>query len=234
MVESSVQDLYMQDVRARSTRISDSEQRALSRRARRGDLRAREELAESCLYMVVRIVANRPVPNVPFLDQVQQGNEALVRAVKGYNPDHLGQAKFSTYVYKAVQRELASVSQERGPRRGLIESPSAVSLEEGLKWSKVLVNAEEVAMQYIARKETKFALQEAMKSLTERQRLVLEWRYGFLDGEPHSLEETGRAMGVTRERVRQIEAKALKWLRWNKMVRQSPLDEERLTSNGSH
>jgi len=49
--------------------------------------------------------------------------------------------------------------------------------------------------------------------LSERERNVLEMRFGFKDGKTHTLEEVGQAFGVTRERVRQIEAKALRKLR---------------------
>lgn len=53
----------------------------------------------------------------------------------------------------------------------------------------------------------------ALDQLTERERKVLELRYGLTDGQPRTLEEVGRAFGVTRERVRQIEVKALRKLR---------------------
>jgi len=53
----------------------------------------------------------------------------------------------------------------------------------------------------------------ALDQLTERERRVLELRYGLTDGQPRTLEEVGRAFGVTRERVRQIEVKALRKLR---------------------
>lgn len=53
----------------------------------------------------------------------------------------------------------------------------------------------------------------ALDQLTERERRVLELRYGLSDGQPHTLEEVGKAFGVTRERVRQIEVKALRKLR---------------------
>ncbi len=49
--------------------------------------------------------------------------------------------------------------------------------------------------------------------LSEREREVLEMRFGLNDGKDHTLEEVGRSFGVTRERIRQIEAKALRKLR---------------------
>ena len=52
-----------------------------------------------------------------------------------------------------------------------------------------------------------------LDSLNERERAVLEMRFGLKDGESHTLEEVGKAFGVTRERVRQIESKALRKLR---------------------
>jgi RNA polymerase primary sigma factor len=53
----------------------------------------------------------------------------------------------------------------------------------------------------------------ALDQLTDRERKVLELRYGLTDGQPRTLEEVGKAFGVTRERVRQIEVKALRKLR---------------------
>jgi RNA polymerase primary sigma factor len=52
-----------------------------------------------------------------------------------------------------------------------------------------------------------------LDSLSDRERSVLEMRFGLKDGEAHTLEEVGKAFGVTRERVRQIESKALRKLR---------------------
>jgi RNA polymerase primary sigma factor len=52
-----------------------------------------------------------------------------------------------------------------------------------------------------------------LRSLSQREEQVLRIRYGFLDGETRTLQETGRHFGITRERVRQIEARALEKLR---------------------
>jgi RNA polymerase primary sigma factor len=56
------------------------------------------------------------------------------------------------------------------------------------------------------------ALQEALEALSERERQVVVLRYGLVDAEPKTLEEIGRRLGLTRERVRQIELDSLKRL----------------------
>lgn len=56
-------------------------------------------------------------------------------------------------------------------------------------------------------------MNEVLTTLTERERIVLIQRFGLLDGKPKTLEEVGVAFNVTRERIRQIEAKALRKMR---------------------
>ena len=56
-------------------------------------------------------------------------------------------------------------------------------------------------------------MQEVLGSLTEREKRVLIQRFGLLDGKPKTLEEVGLEFNVTRERIRQIEAKALRKMR---------------------
>jgi RNA polymerase primary sigma factor len=67
----------------------------------------------------------------------------------------------------------------------------------------------EAAKQLMLRRE----LEEVLASLPERERKILELRYGFSDGQARTLEEVGENFGITRERIRQIEAVALRKLR---------------------
>jgi len=57
-------------------------------------------------------------------------------------------------------------------------------------------------------------VQEALDFLDEREATILKMRYGLLDGEDHTLEEVGNVLGVTRERVRQLEARAIRKLKY--------------------
>jgi len=59
------------------------------------------------------------------------------------------------------------------------------------------------------------ALEEALSKLSEREAMVLKLRKGLIDGREHTLEEVGKRLGVTRERVRQIESKALRKLKYH-------------------
>ena len=64
-----------------------------------------------------------------------------------------------------------------------------------------------------AREMLRDSIQDALGVLSERERGVLELRFGLVDGKAHTLEEVGQYFNVTRERIRQIEAKALRKLR---------------------
>lgn len=67
--------------------------------------------------------------------------------------------------------------------------------------------------EYTVQEMVKRTLDEVLETLTDREEKVLRLRYGLLDGKTHTLEEVGKEFGVTRERIRQIESKALRKLR---------------------
>ena len=74
---------------------------------------------------------------------------------------------------------------------------------------KNLESPESSAYRQILREE----IMRAMQVLTEREQMILKLRFGFDDGRPRTLEEVGKVYNVTRERIRQIEEKALRKLK---------------------
>ncbi len=98
------------------------------------------------------------------------------------------------------------------------QTPLSLEMPVGDEDSSQLVNfvedkhfkdPAEKTMDGIVRQE----ILEAMTILTEREQMIIKLRYGFDDGRPRTLEEVGRVYKVTRERIRQIEEKALRKLR---------------------
>ena len=79
---------------------------------------------------------------------------------------------------------------------------------------KIISPDQEVAHRILADQ-----MQEILASLSDKERKILEMRHGLLDGTYHTLEEVGKEFGVTRERIRQIEAKALEKIRQHDKAR---------------
>lgn len=82
-------------------------------------------------------------------------------------------------------------------------------------WGEVALRDTEVEgpLEWTLRGDLRLAVRKALAHLKHKQRAVLDRRFGLRDGNAETLEEVGRDFGVTRERIRQIEAKALKKLR---------------------
>jgi RNA polymerase primary sigma factor len=64
-----------------------------------------------------------------------------------------------------------------------------------------------------SRDELERRIKDGLTVLTSRERQVIEWRFGIVDGRARTLEETGRPLNLTRDQVRRVEAEALKKLR---------------------
>ena len=87
-------------------------------------------------------------------------------------------------------------------------------LSDFISDDKILQPDQEVAHRILADQ-----VKEILDTLSEKERKILEMRHGLLDGTYHTLEEVGKEFGVTRERIRQIEAKALEKIRLHDKAR---------------
>ena len=105
-------------------------------------------------------------------------------------------------------REIIKVSQEPVSLETPIGEEEDSHLGDFIPDDAALAPADAASHQLL-----KEQVMDVLSSLTPRERKVLELRFGLEDGRSRTLEEVGREFGVTRERIRQIEAKALRKLR---------------------
>lgn len=147
-----------------------------------------------------------PVHMVETMNRVNRTSRRLLQEYgREPTPEEIAEA-----MNLPVERvlEISKISQEPVSLETPIGEEEDSHLGDFIQDEHIPVPADEAAHTLLREQ-----LEKVMDTLSEREQKVLALRFGLEDGKPHTLEEVGREFQVTRERIRQIEAKALRKLR---------------------
>ncbi|MCA8991683.1 MAG: sigma-70 family RNA polymerase sigma factor [Planctomycetaceae bacterium] len=163
-------------------------------------------LIRSNLRLVVSIAKRHMTPSASFFEMVSDGNMSLIRAIEKF--DYTKGNKFSTYATWAIMKNYA--------RSIPAESRQLDRFRTGND-EAFLLSPEERTSQYAdesnnARQHE--VIMSILDKLDDRERSIIVHRFGLERGtEPETLEQVGERMGVTKERIRQIESRAMQKIR---------------------
>jgi len=188
------------------------------------DRAAREELILSNQPLVFFIAKKYHVPGLPLKDLVQEGNIGLMKAAETFDP---AKGKFGTYAFWWIKAYILRAIEESW----LVHTPSwqqeATRNDKGDGPVCQIVELDESAtapteeddgpFKAASEHETKQVVQGMLTKLNPKERHIICLRFGIGNGgQDHTIEEIGRSVGLTPERVRQVLSKALTKMRRTK------------------
>ncbi len=175
----------------------------------------KNQIIQANLRLVVSVAKKYVTHHVTLFDLISDGNMSLIKAVEKF--DYSLGNKFSTYATWAIKKNYARTFSTHLRQQDRFRSGHEEVLSVQAAYRADPLERETAQSRY------EYAVSEMLEQLDDRERRVITKRFGLAKGtEPLTLKEVGDEFGVSKERVRQIEARAIKKLR--QVIRDQQID----------
>jgi len=188
--------------------LTREEESELAELIKNGDNTALNKLVTANLKYVVRVAKRYVWANIPIYDLISEGNLGLIAAAKNFNPSF--GTKFITYADKWIRQSITAYIKNYNLEAEFSGMDDYV-FENEVDSDLVDDEFEERVHNIQSRED---AVNELMTCLNKRENEVLTAYFGLNDCKQQTLEEIGKTMGLTQERVRQIKDKGIEKLQY--------------------
>ncbi len=204
---------YVGSAEALPPPLSGEEEAALLKRLIDGDHEVRAELIERNLRLVVYIARKFENTGINIEDLVSIGTIGLIKAVNTFDP--LKKIKLATYASRCIENEILMQLRRTNRTRTEVSFDEPLNVDwdgNELKLSDVMGTDEDIIYQKIEEDIDRTLLSLAMSKLSERERVIVELRFGLAGQEEKTQKEVADLLGISQSYISRLEKKILRRL----------------------
>ncbi|AYD40135.1 RNA polymerase sporulation sigma factor SigK [Clostridium fermenticellae] len=194
--------------------LSDKEEQYYLKKLKDGDILAKSILVERNLRLVAHIVKKYSYPTKDLDDLISIGTVGLIKAIDSF--DASKGTRLATYAAKCIENEILMLirNNKKTKNEVYLQDPIGVDKEGNeISLMDILSSDENSIIEIVESKiQVKKLYSKINTCLSEREKNVVQMRYGLLEGKPRTQREIAKILGISRSYVSRIEKRALKKL----------------------
>ena len=194
--------------------LSEEEEEYYLNKFKEGDLQAKSVLIERNLRLVAHVVKKYSYPGKEVDDLISIGTVGLIKAIDSYNSSK--GTRLATYAAKCIENEILMLirNNKKIKNEVYLQDPIGIDKEGNIiSLIDVLSSEDDSIIEIVENKiQTKKLYGKINSCLTDRERKVVEMRYGLSEGKQKTQREIAKILGISRSYVSRIEKKAIKKL----------------------
>lgn len=214
---------YFEEIKNMKPLSKREENKLWKRFHEKNDMTARETLINANLKFVPTVAKQFKGCGLPFADIVEEGNIGLIRAIDRFDPKK--DNKVISYAVWWIRKTIIEAIEKKGMLDAeniddLVPVEGEVEKESNELIAKVIIpNKQDFTVNKEQPVDAKQILEELFEGIPERERFIVSDYFGLDGVKPKTLEEIGEDLNLTKERVRQLNEKALKKMRSNALLK---------------